>query len=208
MDREPRTLPASDVTPASTLIAPDDDMCCGDADHYFRVGREALAFVRDARMMTGGDHVGAILDLPCGYGRVARWLRGGFPGARLTVSDTNASGVAFCVEHFGATGVVAQLDGAHWALLPDAYDVIWCGSLLTHLDRDRWVDHRRRWVTARGVVVFTTHGTQSWRWLQSGDAESARACAPRLRRTGSATPTIRACLITARPSRCRNGYMR
>ena len=173
--------------PASTIIAADDDMCGPDASLYFQLGREALTLVQAAVAKSGSTRINAILDLPCGYGRVARWLRTAYPEARLTVSDTQGPGVDFCVAHLGATGVPAAVDGRHWDSLPGPYDIIWCGSLLTHFDRDEWVNHLRRFaerLSPHGVLVFTTHGLLALDKLQSGEndyglpqAEITRLCA-------------------------------
>jgi SAM-dependent methyltransferase len=156
------------------MIAASDDMCAPDTSQYFRLGREALALLQDATSRAGGKKVESILDLPCGYGRVARWLRTAYPEARLTVSDIQGPAVAFCVEHLGATGVQATIDGRHWEALPGPYDLIWCGSLLTHLDRVQWISHLRRFterLAPQGVLVFTTHGLLALDWLQSGEKD-------------------------------------
>jgi 2-polyprenyl-3-methyl-5-hydroxy-6-metoxy-1,4-benzoquinol methylase len=162
------------VLPASTVIASADDMCVPDASQYFHLGREALTLVQQAVTLAGGGRIEAILDLPCGYGRVARWLRTAYPAARLTMSDTHGPAVAFCVEQLGATGVQAAIDGRHWAALPGPYDIIWCGSLLTHLDRDEWITHLRRFaerLSPHGVLVFTAHGLLALDKLQSGEKD-------------------------------------
>ena len=175
--RSRQGLPRSDSlapTPACTVIAPADDMCVPDASQYFHLGREALALVQQASALAGGTRIDSILDLPSGFGRVARWLRMAYPTARLTVSDTLKPAVAFCVEHLGVTGVPATLDGRHWAALPGPYDLIWCGSLLTHFDRDQWINHLRRFaerLSPHGILVFTSHGRLVLDKLQSGEKD-------------------------------------
>jgi SAM-dependent methyltransferase len=167
-------IPASCDAPATTLIAPADDMLVRDAAPYFQIGREALELVQAAHALAGGGGVGAILDLPCGHGRVARWLRAAYPAAQLVVSDTQAPGVQFCIEHLHATGVPATLDGGHWTALPGPFDLIWCGSLLTHFGREDWVTHLQRFaerLAPRGVLVFTTHGQVALDKLQTGDKD-------------------------------------
>ena len=82
--------------------------------------------------------------------------------------------MAFCVAQLGAIGVPAALDGRHWAALPGPYDIIWCGSLLTHLGREQWVEHLRRFaerLAPRGVLVFTTHGLDVLNKLQCGEKD-------------------------------------
>jgi SAM-dependent methyltransferase len=160
--------------PACTLIAPADDMCMTGAEQYYHIGREALTQVQQAVARSGHDRIEAILDLPCGYGRVARWFRTAYPAAQLTVCDTQGRGVAFCVEHLRATGVPATGDGGHWASLPGPYDIIWCGSLLTHFDRNQWLIHLQRFaerLTPHGVLVFTSHGLLAQEKLQSGEKD-------------------------------------
>ncbi len=161
-------------SPASTVIAPADDMCVPDASQYFHLGREALRLVQNACTLTEAKHIGAILDLPCGYGRVARWLRTAYPTARLTACDIQKPAVEFCVEHMKTVGVQAAVDGSHWGALTGPYDVIWCGSLLTHLGRDQWVDHLKRFaerLAPHGALVLTSHGFLPLDKLQSGEKD-------------------------------------
>jgi hypothetical protein len=165
---------ATHGVPASIVIAPADDMLVGDVAQYFQVGREALALVQAACLLGGCERVESILDLPSGHGRVTRWLRTAYPAARIAVSDTQGAGVDFCIEHFGATGVQANSDGRHWGSLAGPYDVIWCGSLLTHFGRDRWLEHLRLFaerLTPNGVLVFTTHGLLALDKLQTGEKD-------------------------------------
>lgn len=160
------------TTPVCPVIAPADDMCQLDHAQYFHSGREALILINQARTLAGGSPIESILDLPCGFGRVARWLRMAYPSAHLTVSDIQRPAVEFCIEHLGVTGVPAAHDGHHWALLPGPYDVIWCGSLLTHLDQERWITHLCHFaerLTTRGILVFTAHGRLVLDKLQCGE---------------------------------------
>ena len=155
-------------------IGPADDMCVPDASHYFQVGREALALVQSAARLAGVGPITAILDLPSGYGRIARWFRTAYPGAQLTVSDTQQAAVTFCVERLGTAGVLATVDGSHWKLLPGPFDIIWCGSLLTHFDADEWVNHLHRFserLAPNGVLVFTSHGLPALDKMQSGEKD-------------------------------------
>ena len=167
-------VPVGNGPPTVTLISPADDMSVPDVSYYFQVGREALMLIQEASARVGNNRVDSILDLPCGFGRVGRWLRSGYPAAQLTASDTQQPGVDFCVEHLGATGVLAHVDGRHWPALAGPYDVIWCGSLLTHFGWAQWVEHLRRFaarLSATGMLVFTSHGMLALERLQSGEKD-------------------------------------
>ena len=160
------------AAPVVTLIDPADGMQVPDRAQYFTEGRDALMLVQAAVAQAGSGTVRAILDLPCGFGRVGRWFRTAYPAATLTACDTQAPGVEFCIEHLGADGVEAKLDGSHWARLPGPYDVIWCGSLLTHFGRSEWINHLRCFserLAAGGVLVFTSHGLLPLEHLRSGE---------------------------------------
>ena len=83
-----------------------------------------------------------------------------YPAARLTACDLNRAGVEFCARTFDAIPVVSQVDVAKIPL-EGPYDLIWCGSLLTHLPEKKWAEFLQlfqRLLLPGGFVVFTTHG--------------------------------------------------
>lgn len=160
--------------PVCAVISSGDEMCVASADQYFRIGSEALRLVQHAIALAGNKQVERILDLPCGHGRVARWFRTAYPHAHLVVSDTLVDGVTFCAAHLNATGVPATVEGTHWDSLPGPYDVIWCGSLLTHFDRADWRNHLNKFaerLSSKGVVVFTSHGLPALELLRNGEKD-------------------------------------
>ena len=100
--------------------------------HYFYGGRSAMRTIADALIAADTRLPSRVMDFPCGHGRVLRFLRKAFPEATLYGGDLNAGGVAFCAERFGALPVVSQVD-LQAVDLPQSLDLIWCGSLATHL---------------------------------------------------------------------------
>lgn len=142
-------------------IAPRDGMLAGgNAPEYFDLGRRALELIQFSAELCDKPHYPAILDLPCGHGRVLRWLRAHFGYAQITACDLDRDGVDFCARQFGATPVYSQKD---LRTLPFTaqFDLIWVGSLVTHLPQDRWLatlDSLMRWTKECGVIVFTTQG--------------------------------------------------
>ncbi len=143
-------------------IAPGDEMFTGNEEHYFDVGASALHCVEAALFAAQRTPatVRRILDLPCGHGRVMRFLRKAFPAAELTGCDLNADGVAYCAAAFGAVPVVSRVEVDAIPLVP-GFDVIWCGSLLTHLPAAQcqaFVRLFHRLLKPGGLVILTTHG--------------------------------------------------
>lgn len=155
-------------------ISPNDQMFSGDEHHYFRVGESALDCVscslRAARLPA--DRVRRILDLPCGHGRVLRYLKAAFPGAEITACDLLRDAVDYCAAAFGATPVYSDEEPPKVPLDREAFDLIWVGSLFTHLDADRWggfLDLFRRSLRTGGLLVFTTHGRKAYDWSVRGE---------------------------------------
>jgi SAM-dependent methyltransferase len=150
----------SHLTIDRTLAPRDGMVAAGLEEQYFDLGRRALELIHLSSVLCDKPHYPAILDLPCGHGRVLRWLKAHYPYAQLTACDLDRDGVDFCARQFGATPVYSDPDlGA----LPFTaqFDLIWVGSLVTHLDEARWLrtlDCLARWTKTCGVIVFSTQG--------------------------------------------------
>lgn len=143
-------------------ISPRDEMFIGNEAHYFDVGESALHAIETALYTARRPRstVNRILDLPCGHGRVLRFLLKAFPEAELTACDLNQDGIDFCARNFGAVPVMSRREVAEIPLHGE-FDVIWCGSLLTHLPAGQWTEFLglfHRLLGHRGILVFTTHG--------------------------------------------------
>jgi SAM-dependent methyltransferase len=127
-------------------------------DYYYRVGRRAVEHIKAAMLATGKAELHRILDLPCGHGRVLRYLREAFPDAELVACDIDRDGVDFCAAEFGATPIYSVEDPGKLDI-EGRFDLIWCGSLFTHLDRGRWPDFLDlfdRLLSPDGILFFTT----------------------------------------------------
>jgi SAM-dependent methyltransferase len=160
---------AQDQLSVIEQISPRDQMYGGEPTHYLRVGRSAVGFVGLALRAAAQRPPGRILDLPCGHGRVLRFLKARFPDAELVACDINRDGVDFCAETFGARPVYS-VESPREIDLHGEFDLIWCGSLLTHLDADGWtgfLDLFESLLSPRGLAVFTTNGpfTRDLLWL-------------------------------------------
>jgi len=130
-----------------------------------RVIEQALGAVRRP-----AGTVRRILDLPCGHGRVLRFLRAAFPHAELAACDLNRDGVDFCAQTFGAKPIYSDPDPTR-VPLPSDFDLIWCGSLLTHLSAaqgEAFMALFHRALAPGGLAVVTLHGRPFAEELASG----------------------------------------
>jgi SAM-dependent methyltransferase len=132
----------------------------GDLAGYLSTGQWALKRIRLALLGAQKTSVASILDLPCGHGRFLRMLKAEFPHAKLTAADIDHEGVDFCARTFGAVPVYSALDPAETEIA-GPFDLIWCASLFTHMNRDGWERFLRFFesqLAVGGVLIFTTLG--------------------------------------------------
>lgn len=146
-------------------IHPDDEMFLGDPDHYFAVGLSAITCIETALAQPDSAPAAPeperILDFAGGYGRVHRFLAARFPDAERVAADVQPPALEFCTEQFGAATIGAPVDPLELRLTGD-FDLIWCGSLLTHLDAERIravLGQFASALTPGGVAVVSTHGS-------------------------------------------------
>jgi SAM-dependent methyltransferase len=157
-------------------LSPNDEMFSGDLDDYLGVAETAIAQIAHAMALTGRTECRRILDLPCGHGRVLRALRAVFTDAELVACDINRDGVDFCAAQFGALPVYSTPDPRDIPL-DGAFDVIWVGSLLTHLDAPRCRAFLR-FLCARlapnGLLLVSSHGRNAVRRWPREDGRLAQ----------------------------------
>lgn len=126
--------------------------------HYLEVGLSALACIAEA---LGGAEPRRILDMPSGFGRVTRLLRARYPQAAITVCDLDRPGVDFAATCFSARPVYSVEDFTKLRL-DETYDLVWVGSLFTHLSERQsraLLAALGRHMRPGGTLVASSHGT-------------------------------------------------
>lgn len=118
-----------------SYIAPDDGMK-SDVEKYLAVGKSAARTIVSVLVASSIKSVNSVLDFGCGHGRVARHVRALFPDARLAVADMNKPWVDFCAERYQAIPIVTQRD-IRQVTIPGTFDLVWVGSVFTHIDYAR-----------------------------------------------------------------------
>jgi len=180
------------LTVDKTMSSTDSMLIKGWEQQYFAVGSDALRLIVLGMIMAGKRDFKSILDLPCGHGRVTRYLKARFPDARLTACDVDREGVDFCVKTFGASGVYSQND-IRKVVINDKFDLIWVGSLLTHVASTEWhpfLEFFSNHLEEDGILIFTTHGRYTEKLIQDKthsygiDADKAAAMLRQYRSSG------------------------
>ncbi len=142
----------------------------GQALHYLSVGLSASRCIQEAlRSSHKGDPVRAILDFPCGYGRVLRFLRAMFPYSEITGGEIKTDALDFCRRAFSVDTLLSSKNLGDVSS-PNLFDLIWCGSLITHIEEQATIDLLRFFhdhLSDQGLCVFTTHGERSEAWMRS-----------------------------------------
>lgn len=143
-------------------IHPRDGMWSPNETWYFATGRSAMRVVDIAARASWRPNIASILDLPCGYGRVSRHLRAAYPEAQLYFCDIEHEGADFCASTFGGTAIHSRPELTE-VELPQV-DLIWVGSLFTHVDEDRtrrWLRYLCERLNPNGVLAASFHGEWS-----------------------------------------------
>jgi SAM-dependent methyltransferase len=173
---EAAPVPARETLDAKGLdvsreVMPGDQMYAYDPVVYFDAGARALRHVEIALLAAGREGADHILDFACGAGRVTRYLHAAFPDASLTACDVYPEGPDFCARHFGARPLRSNHDLSQLEI-GGPYDLIWVGSLFTHVGDDDWDRLLTMFAGAldeHGVLVFTTYGRAVADLLRSGE---------------------------------------
>jgi len=156
-----------------STISKNDEMYEGNQEIYFSIGKSALKCIDSALSAADKkrDDIKTILDFACGHGRVLRVLRAAFPNCDITACDVNRDGVDFCKKTFNAIPIYSERDIEKLSI-NSKFDLIWVGSLFTHIDREDW-DKCLKFLSSllnnQGVLVFTTAGQFVFELISLGD---------------------------------------
>ena len=154
----------------SREVLPDDAMYAYSADLYFKAGPVALRCIYMALLAARRTDVRNILDFASGGGRIMRYLRAAFPDADITACDLYTAGINFCAKEFGAKAIQGFID-IDKIPFEGPYDLIWVGSLFTHLgevDWDKMLTRFQDLLSPDGVLVFTVYGRTIAHLVRSG----------------------------------------
>jgi len=116
--------------------------------------------------------LGRMLEFACGYGRTTRFLVERMPAERIVSVDILAGGVEWVRGQFGVGGFVSCTDPSE-LVIEGKFDLIWVGSLFSHLPRGRFEQFLKLLygaLTPEGVLVFSTHGADKVPSMEKDDS--------------------------------------
>jgi 2-polyprenyl-3-methyl-5-hydroxy-6-metoxy-1,4-benzoquinol methylase len=141
-------------------------MYCSDAPehvrHYVEDSQSAMDNIAQSLAAVGRSlaDLESCLDFACGYGRVTRSLAHVLGPQHVTAADVNRQAVRFCAHEFGVRPLTVHSETARSGF-PARYDLVFVGSLLTHLPIAGCKTTLRALAGAvrpGGLLVFSTQG--------------------------------------------------
>ena len=135
---------------------------------FFAGGAQAVQDIERALESIGRSlgTVKAFLDFGCGCGRVLLALERRAAACALTGCDVDAGSVEWCQQHLLRSRCLVTDGLPPLPFESGSFDLIWCGSVFTHLDedrQDRWLKELHRLLTPDGILLASVHGEACWR---------------------------------------------
>jgi SAM-dependent methyltransferase len=152
-----------DIYTVKLEISSEDNMFVkGDEDHYFNVGLSGLKQILISLSCAQKDksEIKTILDFASGWGRELRFIKAYFPNAEITAGEVDKKALRFCKDKFGVDILLSDNDFGQ-IQTAKKFDLIWCGSLITHLNRSKsakLLEFFCNVLNEDGILSFTTQG--------------------------------------------------
>jgi hypothetical protein len=137
-------------------------------DYYFADGARSARQLDEIIKAHFGNDCGKVrlLEFASGYGCVGRHLIHN-SALDLTASDIHPEAIRFMKNHLGIAAIQSHSQ-PEMLTLPHQYDVVFALSFFSHMPIATWARWLVRLVGAArigGLVVFTTHGAASLKYL-------------------------------------------
>jgi len=134
---------------------------------FLHSGEMVIADIEGALRSVGRslEQIRTFLDFGCGCGRLIIALRKRRPDLDITGCDVDERGILWCRRHLQDSRCVVNGDMPPAPFENGSFDLIWCGSVFTHLDearQDRWLAEMKRMLKPRGILLASVHGPYSW----------------------------------------------
>jgi SAM-dependent methyltransferase len=117
-----------------------------------------------------------VLDLGCASGRMIRWLNGFAEQCEIWGVDISAEHIIWCQQHLSPPFNFAAVTTSPHLPFEDGYfDLIYCGSVFTHIAdlADAWLLELKRIARPGGKLYVTVHDRQCSRLDRRDRRESS-----------------------------------
>jgi SAM-dependent methyltransferase len=114
------------------------------------------------------DQIHSALDFGCGCGRLLLDVVHRWPHIRWTGSDVDERGIHWCAAHIPGARALVNPALPPLPFADGEFDLIWCGSVFTHLDEERqdaWLTELKRTLAPGGHLLASVHGPDCWSGL-------------------------------------------
>jgi len=153
-----------------STISPNDDMLHNNnITHYESVGRELAEYVKKSATDL---HQCYILELPCGHGRVTRWLKAYADEMHFNLHsyDVLPDAIDFQRKYINPCSYLISPPFTEYNEIKDRmYDIAVMGSLITHLseaDSCKILSEISNKLKHDSKFIITTHGMRSYQKLK------------------------------------------
>ncbi len=105
------------------------------------------------------------LDFGCGCGRLLLALENRELDLSVTGCDVDERAIRWCQANLGRSTCVTNNALPPSPFKDGSFDLIWCGSVFTHLDEDRqdqWLTELHRILRTKGILLASVHGPYCW----------------------------------------------
>jgi SAM-dependent methyltransferase len=107
-----------------------------------------------------------LLDFGCGCGRLVLALQGRrFADLAVTACDVDERAIRWCQQSIEKIKCVVNNALPPSPFENESFDLVWCGSVFTHLDENRqdlWLAELRRILKPNGILLASVHGPHLW----------------------------------------------
>ena len=132
----------------------------GNDEHYFTCGESALRVVSAALDLAEMEMPRRILDFGAGAGRVTRWFKARFPKSEIHACDIREQDIGFLRATLGVDAWVVPPEPTK-LVLTSQYDLIWVGSVITHLpvaSTQQLIEKLLLACNPNALIVLSFHG--------------------------------------------------
>jgi SAM-dependent methyltransferase len=136
-------------------------------EQFLQGGEQAVCDIEAALRSVdeSPSQVCEFLDFGCGCGRLILALENRWPDLRITGCDVDQQAIGWCRQHLNHSRFVVNHGLPPSPFEDDSFDLIWCGSVFTHLDenrQDRWLAEIFRILKPDGILLASVHGPHCW----------------------------------------------